>query len=82
VLKKFKIILSDPFKEIIYIMYNLAFLFLIMFFVACTTPKKTFYIKARNNEEVKTGAFEICGRDFKILTYEEDTVLVSCTKKK
>ena len=52
-----------------------------MFIVTCSTKNKSFYIKARNNEEVKIGAFEICGRDFKILAYEEDTALVSCTKK-
>jgi len=52
-----------------------------MLFLACATQKNNFYIKARNNEEVKIGAFEICGRDFKILAYEEDTALVSCTKK-
>ena len=63
-------------------MLNLFFCFLIIFFVTCSTPKKNFYIKARNNEEVKIGAFEICGRDFKILNYEEDTALVTCTKKK
>ena len=63
-------------------MYKMALFFLMMLLVACATQKKTFYIKARNNEEVKIGAFEICGRDFKILTYEEDTAIVSCTKKK
>ena len=50
--------------------------------VTCTTTKKTFFIKARNNEEVKIGAFEICGRNFEILSYEEDTALVACIKNK
>ena len=63
-------------------MYKLFSLFLIMFIVSCATHKKTFYIKAINNEEVKIGAFEICGRDYNILTYEEDTALITCTKKK
>lgn len=49
--------------------------------IQCSTKKKKFYIKARNNEEVKIGAFEICGRNYKILAFEEDTALIACTKK-
>ena len=78
---KLKIILSYPLKKIDCKIYNIALFFFIMLFLACATQKNNFYIKARNNEEVKIGAFEICGRDFKILAYEEDTALVSCTKK-
>ena len=52
-----------------------------MFIVSCATHKKTFYIKARNNEEVKIGAFEICGRNYKIVALEEDTALIACIKK-
>ena len=49
--------------------------------IQCSTKKKNFYIKARNNEEVKIGAFEICGRNYKIVAFEEDTALIACTKK-
>ena len=63
-------------------MYYLFFLFFIIFLFTGCTKKEPFYIKARNKEEVKIGAFEICGRDFKILTFEEDTALVACIKKK
>ncbi len=62
-------------------MHKLFFLFLIILIATCATTTK-FYIKARNKEEVKIGAFEICGKNFNILTYEEDTALISCIKKK
>ena len=61
--------------------YKTFLLILIIFNTQCGTKKNSFYIKARNNEEVKIGAFEICGRDFKILAFEEDTALIICTKK-
>ena len=81
-MKRFKIILIGHVKGIVSKMYKLFYLFLILLIVTCTTTKKTFFIKARNNEEVKIGAFEICGRNFEILSYEEDTALVACIKNK
>jgi len=76
--KKINFICSN---KTVWEMYKLFLLLLIMFFVSCETQKKSFYIKARNNKEVKIGAFEICGRNFNILTYEGDTALINCTKK-
>lgn len=61
--------------------YKTFFLIFITMNIQCSTKKKFFYIKARNNEEVKIGAFEICGRNYKILAFEEDTALIACTKK-
>ena len=75
--KKFFIARSRLLKSI----YKTFFLIFITMNIQCSTKKKKFYIKARNNEEVKIGAFEICGRNYKILAFEEDTALIACTKK-
>jgi len=48
---------------------------------ACETKKTPFYIKAANPEELKINAFEICGRNYSVLSYEEDTALVKCLRK-
>ena len=46
---------------------------------ACeTTKSSSFYIKARNYEELKVNAFEICGNKYRVLAYEEDTVRIEC----
>jgi len=45
---------------------------------ACETKKTPFYIKAGNYEELKIDAFEICGKNFKVVDYEEDTALIEC----
>ena len=46
---------------------------------ACeTTKSSTFYVKARNSEELNVHAFERCGRKYKVLSYEDDTVLIEC----
>ena len=62
-------------------LYKTFFLISIIFFTQCSTKKHSFYIKARNNEEIKIGAFEICGRNYKIVAFEEDTALIACIKK-
>ena len=50
---------------------------------ACeTTKSSSFYVKAKNPEELKLNAFERCGRKYKVLTYEDDTVSIECLGKK
>ena len=50
---------------------------------ACATTKTaSFYVKARNPEELKVHAFERCGRNYKVLAYEDDTVRIECLGKK
>ena len=50
---------------------------------ACETAKtSSFYVKARNPEELKVHAFERCGRKNKVLAYEDDTVRIECLGKK
>ena len=50
---------------------------------ACETAKSSsFYVKARNPEELKVHAFERCGRKYKVLAYEDDTVRIECLGKK
>ena len=44
---------------------------------ACQEPVRQ-YLKARTPEELKTSAYELCGRDYKVLSYEDDTGLVEC----
>lgn len=43
----------------------------------CEDPTRR-YLKARSSEELKTSAYDLCGRDYKVLNYEEDTALVEC----
>ena len=50
---------------------------LILLVSACQEPVRQ-YLKARTPEELKTGAYELCGRDYKVLSYEDDTGLVEC----
>ena len=53
-------------------------LFLLLLLVsACQEPVRQ-YLKARTPEELKTSAYELCGRDYKVLSYEDDTGLVEC----
>tara|TARA_Y100001970_G_C14238861_1_gene863638 strand:+ start:2666 stop:2914 length:249 start_codon:yes stop_codon:yes gene_type:complete len=81
-LKKLKILILDILKKTKYKkIHNLFFFLVIIIFSNCNTRNYSFYIKAHSGEEVKKGAFEICGRDYKIIAFEEDTALVSCIKK-
>ena len=52
-------------------------LLLILLVSACQEPVRQ-YLKARTPEELKTSAYELCGRDYKVLSYEDDTGLVEC----
>ncbi len=60
----------------------LSLLVLWMMGACATTKTASFYVKARNPEELKVHAFERCGRNYKVLAYEDDTVLVECLEKK
>ena len=56
--------------------------FLFLFKIsACATKSDYFYVKSRNPEELKIKAFEICGRNFEAVKYEEDTVIIKCKKQ-
>ena len=55
----------------------LMMLLLLLLFSACQEPVRQ-YLKARTPEELKTSAYELCGRDYKVLSYEDDTGLVEC----
>ena len=57
------------------------FVVCILFAVACETKLKVIYVKARTAEELKIHAFESCGRDYKVLSYEDDTARIKCLKK-
>ena len=51
--------------------------------VACETVKTSYFnVKARNSEELRGHAFERCGRKYKVLAYEDDTVRIECLGKK
>ena len=52
-------------------------LLLLLLVSACQEPVRQF-LKARTPEELKTSAYELCGRDYKVLSYEDDTGLVEC----
>ena len=52
-------------------------LLLLLLVSACQEPVRQ-YLKARTPEELKTSAYELCGRDYKVLSYEDDTGLVEC----
>ena len=52
-------------------------LLLLLLVSACQEPVRQ-YLKARTPEELKTSAYELCGRDYKVLSYEDDTSLVEC----
>ncbi|MFL2750301.1 MAG: hypothetical protein ACJ0DI_12730 [bacterium] len=52
-------------------------LLLLLLVSACREPVR-YYLKARTPEELKTSAYELCGRDYKVLSYEDDTGLVEC----
>ena len=52
-------------------------LLLVLLVSACQEPVRQ-YLKGRTPEELKTGAYELCGRDYKVLSYEDDTGLVEC----
>ena len=58
---------------------SLAWMLLLMLLLvsACQEPVRQ-YLKARTPEELKTSAYELCGRDYKVLSYEDDTGLVEC----
>ena len=48
---------------------------------SCETRLTTFYVKARDPEELKISAFERCGRHYRVLGYEDDTARIECLKK-
>ena len=48
---------------------------------ACGAKKAPFYIKAISSEELKIHAFETCGRNFRVLKFENDTALIECLMK-
>ena len=52
-------------------------LMLLLMVSACQEPVRQ-YLKARTPQELKTSAYELCGRDYKVLSYEDDTGLVEC----
>ena len=62
--------------------YKYATLFLcILFTAACENKLKEIYVKARAAEELKINAFKICGRHYKVLSYEDDTARIKCLKQ-
>ena len=62
--------------------YKYATLFIcILFTTACETKLKEVYVKARTAEELKINAFESCGRQYKVLSYEDDTARIRCLKQ-
>ena len=48
---------------------------------SCETRLTAFYVKAGNSEELKIHAFERCGRDYRVLAYEDETARIECLKK-
>lgn len=62
--------------------YKYATLFVCIFFSsACETKLKEMYVKARTSEELKINAFESCGSQYKVLSYEDDTARIRCLKQ-
>ena len=62
--------------------YSYATLFVSIFLTsACETKLKEMYVKARTAEELKINAFENCGRQYKVLSYEDDTARIQCLKQ-
>ena len=55
------------------------FLAVLFFIYGCEEPTRL-YLKARSPKELKTGAYDLCGRDYQVLNYEDDTALVECLK--
>ena len=55
----------------------LMMLLILLMVSACQEPVRQ-YLNARTSEELKTSAYELCGRDYKVLSYEDDTGLVEC----
>ena len=53
----------------------------ILLTAACENKLKEIFVKARTAEELKINAFEICGRHFKVLSYEDDTARIKCLKQ-
>ena len=53
----------------------------ILFSTGCESQLKEIYVKARTAEELKINAFESCGRQYKVLSYEDDTARIKCLKK-
>ena len=53
----------------------------IIFTSGCETKLKEMYLKARTAEELKINAFESCGREYKVLSYEDDTARIQCLKQ-
>jgi len=53
----------------------------ILLTVACENKLKDIYVKAKTSQELKINAFEICGRHFKVLSYEDDTARIKCLKQ-
>ena len=53
----------------------------VLFSAACEEKLKGIFVKARTAEELKINAFEICGRQYKVLSYEDDTAQIRCLKQ-
>ncbi len=63
-------------------LYKIVILFIcILFTSACETKLKEKYVKARTADELKINAFENCGRQYKVLSFEDDTARIKCLKK-
>ena len=52
-------------------------LLLLLLVSACQEPVRQ-YLKAQTPVQLKTSAYELCGRDYKVLSYEDDTSLIEC----
>ena len=53
-----------------------------LFCTSCESKLKEIYVKARTAEELKINAFESCGRNYKVISYEEDTARIKCLTRK
>ena len=56
----------------------LLFVLVSAFILGCAIPLNQTYIKARNPNEMKSKAFEICGFHYRVLSYEDDTAKIEC----
>ena len=45
------------------------------------TKMKEKYVKARTADELKINAFENCGQQYKVLSFEDDTARIKCLKQ-
>ena len=62
--------------------YKIVILFIcILFTSTCKTKLKEKYVKARTADELKINAFENCGQQYKVLSFEDDTARIKCLKQ-